>query len=57
MKRYLYPLLTALFLLPLSIYADDKGTDYVLTNGTPDDLIAEDYFDENAKAPDDYFDK
>ena len=32
-------------------------TDYVLTNGTPDDLISEDYFDENAKAPDDYFDK
>lgn len=37
MKRYLYPLLTALFLLPLSIYADDKGTDYVLTNITPEE--------------------
>lgn len=37
MKRYLYPLLTALFLLPLSIYADDKGKDYVLTNITPEE--------------------
>ncbi len=37
MKCYLYPLITALFLLPLSIYADDKGTDYVLTNITPEE--------------------